>query len=24
LRAHPDVWVGTFHDVMDYVSAHSR
>ena len=24
LRKHPDVWVGTFHDVMDYVSARNR
>jgi peptidoglycan/xylan/chitin deacetylase (PgdA/CDA1 family) len=24
LRQHPEVWVGTFQDVMDYVSAHSR
>ncbi len=24
LRKHPDVWVGPFHEVMDYVSAHSR
>jgi len=24
LRKHPEVWVGTFQDVMDYVSAHSR
>lgn len=24
LRQHPDVWVATFQDVMDYVSAHSR
>jgi len=24
LRKHPDVWVGTFQDVMDYVNAHSR
>lgn len=24
LREHPDIWVATFQDVMDYVSAHSR
>lgn len=24
LRHHPDIWVGTFHEVMDYVSTHSR
>ena len=24
LRNHPEVWVATFQDVMDYVSAHSR
>jgi peptidoglycan/xylan/chitin deacetylase (PgdA/CDA1 family) len=24
LRSHPDVWVATFQDVMDYVSAHTR
>jgi peptidoglycan/xylan/chitin deacetylase (PgdA/CDA1 family) len=24
LRQHPDVWVATFQDVMDYVTAHSR
>lgn len=24
LRKHPDVWVATFQEVMDYVSAHSR
>jgi peptidoglycan/xylan/chitin deacetylase (PgdA/CDA1 family) len=24
LRAHPEIWVGTFQEVMDYVSAHSR
>ena len=24
LRKHPDVWVATFQDVMDYVSAHTR
>ncbi|HEV7609260.1 MAG TPA: polysaccharide deacetylase family protein [Steroidobacteraceae bacterium] len=24
LRNHPDVWVGTFQEVMDYVSAHTR
>jgi peptidoglycan/xylan/chitin deacetylase (PgdA/CDA1 family) len=24
LRAHPEIWVGTFQQVMDYVAAHSR
>jgi len=24
LRKHPEVWVGTFQDVMDYANAHSR
>ncbi len=24
LRKHPEVWVATFQDVLDYVSAHSR
>ena len=24
LSAHPDVWVATFQEVMDYVSTHSR
>jgi hypothetical protein len=24
LRNHPEVWVATFQDVMDYVSAHTR
>jgi peptidoglycan/xylan/chitin deacetylase (PgdA/CDA1 family) len=24
LRKHPEVWVGTFQDVLDYVSVHSR
>lgn len=24
LRKHPDIWVGTFQEVMDYVRAHSR
>ena len=24
LRAHPDIWVGTFQEVMDYVSTHTR
>ncbi len=24
LRQSPDIWVGTFQEVMDYVAAHSR
>ena len=24
LRKHPEIWVATFHEVMDYVSAHTR
>jgi peptidoglycan/xylan/chitin deacetylase (PgdA/CDA1 family) len=24
LRTHPDIWVGTFQEVMDYVATHSR
>lgn len=24
LRSHPDIWVGTFQEVLDYVSSHTR
>ena len=24
LKAHPEIWVGTFQQVLDYVAAHTR